>query len=315
MSIVSQIIFILVVQIVILSFAGMLVWGERRLLAFFQERYGPNRLGPGGTMQLLADMIKLFMKEDWIPPFADKPLFVLAPAVIFMTTLMTFSVIAYAPGWVVADLNVGLLFFLGMSSLSVYSVALAGWSTNNKFALIGSLRAMAQMLSYEVFMGLSLMTVVMVTGTFNLSKIVEAQQHGWFCGPLFVSLCLFFISALAEVRRTPFDLPESESELVAGYHTEYSSMKFAMFFLGEYLGLIMISMIMVTLFFGGWLGPFLPPVVWFFLKTCILIALLILIRGSLPRPRFDQLISLGWKIMLPLALLNILITGAFVLLC
>ena len=315
MSTLSQIVFILVVQIAILSFAGLLVWGERRLLAFFQERYGPNRLGPGGIVQLLADMIKLFMKEDWIPPFADKPLFVLAPAVIFITTLMTFSVIAFAPGWVVADLNIGLLFFLAMSSLSVYSVALAGWATNNKFALIGSLRAMAQMLSYEVFMGLSLMTVVMVTGTFNLSEIVEAQKNIWFCVPLFVSLCLFFISALAEVRRTPFDLPESESELVAGYHTEYSSMKFAMFFLGEYLGLIMISMIMVTLFFGGWLGPFLPPVVWFFLKTCIIIAILILIRGSLPRPRFDQLISLGWKVMLPLALLNILITGVFVLLC
>ena len=313
MSIVSQVVFILAVQIGILSLAGSLVWGERRLLAFFQERYGPNRLGPGGVFQLLADMIKLFMKEDWIPPFADKPLFILAPAIIFATTLMTFSVIAFAPGWVVANLNIGLLFVLGMSSLSVYSIALAGWSTNNKFALIGSLRAMAQMISYEVFMGLSLVPVIMVTGTLNLSQIVEAQKDGWFCGLLFPSLALFFVSALAEVRRTPFDLPEAESELVAGYHTEYSGMKFAMFFLGEYLGMIMISMILITLFFGGWMGPYLPPVVWFFLKTLFVIALMILIRGSLPRPRFDQLVSLGWKVMFPLALLNILITGALLL--
>lgn len=313
MSIVSQVVFILAVQIGILSLAGSLVWGERRLLAFFQERCGPNRLGPGGVFQLLADMIKLFMKEDWIPPFADKPLFILAPAIIFATTLMAFSVIAFAPGWVVANLNIGLLFVLGMSSLSVYSVALAGWSTNNKFALIGSLRAMAQMISYEVFMGLSLVPVIMVTGSLNLSQIVEAQKDGWFCGLLFPSFALFFISALAEVRRTPFDLSESESELVAGYHTEYSGMKFAMFFLGEYLGMIMISMIMVTLFFGGWMGPYLPPVIWFFLKTLLVIALMILIRGSLPRPRFDQLVSLGWKVMFPLALLNILITGALLL--
>ena len=313
MSVMSQIAFILAVQLGILSLAGILVWGERRLLALFQERYGPNRLGPGGTLQLLADMIKLFMKEDWVPPFADKPLFVLAPAIIFATTLMVFSVISFAPGWVVADLNIGLLFFLGMSSLSVYSIALAGWATNNKYALIGSLRAMAQMLSYEVCMGLSLMTVVMVTGTFSLSKIIEAQKSVWFCLPLFPSFCLFFISALAEVRRTPFDLPESESELVAGYHTEYSGMKFALFFLGEYLGLIMVSMIMASLFFGGWTGPYLPPVCWFFLKTLLLIALFILIRGSLPRPRFDQLVALGWKVLLPLAWLNLLITGAVLL--
>ena len=312
MSIVSQIVFILVVQIGILSFAGTLVWGERRLLAFFQERCGPNRLGPGGTLQLLADMIKLFMKEDWIPPFADKPLFVLAPSIIFMTTLMSFSVIAFAPGWVVADLNIGLLFLLGMSSLSVYSIALAGWATNNKYALIGALRAMAQMISYEVFMGLSLVPVVMAAGSFTLSQIVEAQKNLWFCVPLFPSFCLFFLSALAEVRRTPCDLAEAESELIAGYRTEYSGMKFALFFLGEYLGLIMISMLIVTLFFGGYLGPYLPPALWFFLKTCLVIALFILIRGSLPRPRFDQLAAFGWKVLFPLALLNVLITGALV---
>lgn len=315
MSILYQIIFILVVQFGLLTFAGILVWVERRLLAFFQERYGPNRVGPAGTLQLVADLIKLLTKEDWIPPFADKPLFVIAPAIIVSTTLMAFSIIAFVPGWVVANLNIGLLFFLAMSSLSVYSIALAGWASNNKYSLLGAMRAMSQMLSYEVFMGLSLMPVVMVTGTFNISQIVDAQQHLWFCIPLIVSLILFFIAALAEVRRIPFDLPEAENELVAGYHTEYSGMKFTMFFIGEYLGIILISMIMVSLFFGGWLGPYLPPVVWFFSKTFILITFFILIRGSLPRPRYDQLISLGWKIMLPLALINILVTGVFVLLC
>ena len=314
MDVLSQVIFILIVQFGLLTIAGILVWMERRLLAFFQERYGPNRVGLFGTLQLMADLIKLLTKEDWIPPFADKAIFVLAPAVIISATLMTFSVIAFAPKTVVVDLNIGLLFFLGMSSLSVYSIALAGWSSNNKYSLIGALRAMSQMLSYEVFMGLSLMPVVMVTGSFNFSHIVEAQKGLWFCIPLFASFCLFFVSALAEVRRIPFDLPEAENELVAGYHTEYSGMKFAMFFIGEYLGITLISMIMVSLFFGGWLGPILPPLIWFFLKTAILICLIILIRGSLPRPRYDQLIGLGWKIMLPLSLLNILVTGVIMLL-
>ena len=260
MSVASQIVFILGVQVGILSFAGLLVWGERRLLAFFQERCGPNRLGPGGIFQLLADMIKLFMKEDWIPPFADKPLFVLAPSIIFITTLLAFSVIAFAPGWVVADLNVGLLFLLGMSSLSVYSIALAGWATNNKYALIGGFRAMAQMLSYEVFMGLSLMAVVIVAGSFNLTAIVEAQKNLWFCIPLFPSFCLFFLAALAELRRTPCDLPESESELIAGYRTEYSGMKFAMFYFGEYIGVTLVSSVIVVLFFGGYWGPWVDRV-------------------------------------------------------
>ena len=313
MNITSQIIFILVVLIGALTFAGILVWVERRLLAFFQERYGPNRVGPKGTLQLVADLIKLLTKEDWIPPFADKPLFVIAPAIIISTTLMTFSVIAFAPGWVIADLNIGLLFFLAMSSLSVYSIVLGGWATNNKYALIGASRAISQMISYEVFMGLSLLPVVMITGTFNLSQIVEAQSHMWFCIPLFVSFCLFFISALAELRRIPFDIPEAENELVAGYHTEYSGMKFAMFFLGEYLGMILSCMLMVTLFFGGWHGPFFPPVMWFLCKTFLLICLIILIRGSLPRPRYDQLIRFGWTVMLPLSLLNILVTGVFLL--
>ena len=200
-----------------------------------------------------------------------------------------------------------------MSSLSVYSVALAGWSSNNKYALLGSMRAVGQMLSYEVFMGLSLMGVVALAGSFGLREIVEAQKTLWFCVPQCLALVVFFIGGLAETRRIPFDLPEAENELVAGYHVEYSGMKFAMFFLSEYIGITLISALTVTLFFGGWLGPWLPPLVWFLLKTFTLIGLFILIRGALPRPRYDQLMSFGWKLMLPLVLLNLLATGGWLL--
>jgi NADH-quinone oxidoreductase subunit H len=258
-------------------------------------------------------MIKIFTKEDWIPPFADKPVFVLAPAIIVITVLMTFAVLPIAPGIIVTDLNVGLLFFLAMSSLGVYSVALAGWSSDNKYSLLGGLRAAAQMISYEVFMGLSLMGVVVLAGSFDLAKIVEAQRKMWFVIPQLLGFILFLIAGIAETRRLPFDLPEAESELVAGYHSEYSGMKFGMFFVGEYLGVTLISALIAVLFFGGWLGPWLPPIVWFFIKVFLFICFFILLRASLPRPRFDQLMSWGWKLMLPLALVNILITGAVVL--
>jgi len=296
-----------------LTFAAGLIWVERRLLALWQDRYGPNRVGPFGLLQVLADGVKIFMKEDWIPPFADKPVFILAPAIIMVTVLMSFAVVPVAPGIIISDLNIGLLFILAMSSLGVYSVVLAGWSSNNKYALLGSLRAAAQMISYEVFMGLSLMGVVLMAGSFSLSVIVEAQQKIWFVVPQFLGFVLFLIAGLAETRRTPFDLPEAESELVAGYHTEYSGMKFGMFFVGEYLGVTLVSAMITVLFFGGWLGPGLPPIVWFLLKTCVLIALFILVRAALPRPRFDQLMSWGWKVMLPLTLINLLITGAVML--
>jgi len=301
------------VLIGMLSTAAGLIWVERRLLALWQDRYGPNRVGPFGLFQVLADMIKIFFKQDWIPPFADKPVFVVAPAIIMVAVLFAFAVVPFAPGIWIADLNVGVLFFLGMSSLAVYSTVLGGWSSNSKYALLGSLRASAQMLSYEVFMGLSLMGVVLQTGSFRLTDIVAAQAELWFCVPQFFGLLVFAIAAAAETRRLPFDLPEAEAELVSGYHTEYSSMKFGMFFVGEYLGVILMSAMMVTFFFGGWHGPWLPPAVWFFLKTFALIAMLILMRGSLPRPRYDQLMAYGWKLMLPLALLNLLVTGAIVL--
>lgn len=301
------------VLIAVLTIAAGLIWLERRLLALWQDRYGPNRVGPAGLLQVLADTIKLLWKEDWIPPFADKPVFIIAPAVIMITVLMTFAIIPFAPGIWVADLSIGVLFFLAMSSLGVYSVVLAGWSSNNKYSLLGSLRASAQMLSYEVFMGLSLMGVVMLAGSFNLREIVEAQHRLWFCVPQFLGLIIFIVAGIAETHRLPFDLPEAESELVAGFHSEYSGLKFGMFFVGEYLGITLISAMVVTLFFGGWLGPVLPPLVWFFLKTFVFICGFILLRATLPRPRYDQLMAYGWKVMLPLALLNLVVTGGVLL--
>lgn len=294
--------------------AALLIWVERRLLAVWQDRLGPNRVGPFGLLQVVADMIKMFFKEDWIPPFADQLVFVLAPTIVFITMLTGFAVIPFAPGVGIIDFNFGLLYFLALTSLSVYSVVLAGYASNNKYSLLGSLRAAAQTVSYEVFMGISVMGVVMLSGTFNLREIVEAQQGGWFILPQFLGFLVFLVAAVAESRRGPFDLPEAEQELIAGFHTEYSGMKFGMFFVGEYLGVTLTSAVIVTLFFGGWLGPaWLPPLVWFCLKTAVGIVFFILIRGALPRPRYDQLMAFGWKVMLPVALLNLLATGAVVL--
>ena len=293
--------------------SAMLIWLERRLLALWQDRYGPNRVGPWGLLQVVADMIKILWKEDWIPPFADKPIFVLAPAIIVATALLSFAIVPFAPGISVVDLDIGLLFFLALSSLSVYSIVLAGWSSGSKYPLLGGLRAAAQMIGYEVFMGLSLMGVVILAGSFNLTKIVEAQEDLWFCIQQFPGFIAFLIAGLAETHRLPFDLPEAENELVAGYHAEYSGMKFGMFFVGEYLGVTLISALTVVLFFGGWKGPFLPPLLWFFLKTFVFICGFILFRAALPRPRYDQLMGFAWKVMLPLTLANLTITGGIVL--
>ncbi len=298
---------------VLLTMASGMIWLERRLLAAWQDRYGPNRVGPFGLLQVLADMIKIFTKEDWIPPFADKPVFIVAPMLIMVTVLVSFAVVPIAPGIGIVDLDVGLLFFLAMSSMGVYSVVLAGWASNNKYALLGALRASAQMVSYEVFMGLSLMGVVVMAGSFNLREIVEAQRSIWFCIPQVLGFVVFLIAGIAETRRLPFDLAEAESELIAGFHAEYSGMKFGMFFVGEYLGIVLISAMITALFFGGWLGPVLPPVLWFLLKTFVFMCFFILLRASLPRPRYDQLMSYGWKVLLPLTLLNIVVTGGLVL--
>jgi NADH-quinone oxidoreductase subunit H len=297
----------------VLTLSALCIWFERRLLGLWQERFGPNRVGPGGMLQSLADMIKIFTKEDWIPPFADKVVFVLTPAIVVVTTLMSFSVVPLAPGFVVADLNMGLLFFLGMSSLAAYSVIVGGWASNNKFAFLGGLRATAQLLSYEVFMGLSLIGTAMLAGSFNLSDIVEAQDGVWFVVPQFFGFIGFLIGGLAESHRAPFDMPEAETELVAGYHAEYSGMKFGMFFVGEYASVILLAAMITVLFFGGWQGPWLPPMLWFVIKMSCFIVLIFLIRATLPRLRFDQFLSFGWKVMMPLALINLLVTGGVVL--
>lgn len=305
---------IVVMLFTLTTIAAWLIWLERRMLALWQDRYGPNRAGPFGLLIVAADTIKLFFKEDWIPLFAEKTIFVIAPAIVAAAVLLSFVVVPFAPGILVADLNVGLLFFLAMSSLGVYSIVLGGWASNNKYSLLGALRGASQMISYEVFMGLSLMGVVMLSGSFRLTDIVMAQKDVWFVVTQPVGFVLFLIAGIAETHRLPFDIPEAESELVAGFHSEYSGMKFGMFFIGEYLGITLVSAMVVTIFFGGWLGPFLPPLVWFALKTFVFIVLFILLRASLPRPRYDQLMEYGWKIILPIALLNLLITGAFALL-
>jgi NADH-quinone oxidoreductase subunit H len=298
----------------VILIAAYLTWLERRLLGIWQDRLGPNRVGPFGLLQVAADMIKIFMKEDWVPPFADKPVFILAPALIMITALMSFAVIPLAPDVGVIDLNIGLLFVLAFTSLSVYSAVLGGYASHNKYALIGSLRAASQSVSYEVFMGISLMGVVMLSGSFSLRDIVEAQREGWYCFSQLFGFLVFMVAAIAETHRTPFDLPEAEHEIVAGFHTEYSGMKFGMFFVGEYLSVLLSSMLVVVLFFGGWLGPgFLPPLIWFLLKTFIFVCLFILLRAALPRPRYDQLMAFGWKVMLPVALLNLVVTGGVAL--
>jgi len=311
------ILFALAVMLGAVGGAAVLTWFERRLLGLWQDRYGPNRLGPFGILQVVADMLKLLTKHDWVPPFADKWVFIFAPTAIVLAMLLGFAVVPFGPNLHIIDVNIGLLFFLGMTSLAVYSVLLGGLASNNKYALLGGLRSAAQMVSYEVFMGLSLMGVVMLTGSFSMQDIVLAQRDGWYCISQFLGLFVFIIAGIAESHRLPFDLPEAEHELTAGFHTEYGGMKFAMFMLGEYLGLILISCMIVTLFFGGWLGPFgiefLPPIIWFSIKVFIIICFFVLLRAAIPRPRYDQLMSLGWKIMLPLTLINLVATGAIAL--
>ncbi|MBC5992045.1 NADH-quinone oxidoreductase subunit NuoH [Pontibacter cellulosilyticus] len=310
----SYLLIIGVTLFVLLNVAALLIWVERRMLALWQDRYGPNRAGPFGLLIVAADSLKLFFKQDWIPPFADKKVFVIAPTVVLISVLMAFAVVPFAPGIVVADLNIGLLFFLAMSSMGAYSIILGGWASNNKYSLLGSMRGAAQMISYEVFMGLSLMGVVLMAGSFNLSDIVLAQAEMWFVVPQILGFIIFFIAGIAETHRLPLDIPEAESELSAGFHSEYSGMKFGMFFIGEYLGITLISCMVVTLYFGGWLGPdFLPPIVWFILKVAFFIMIFILLRASLPRPRYDQLMEYGWKILLPLTLLNLLVTAGVLL--
>ena len=305
---------IISILLVVVVVAAMLIWVERRLLGLWQERLGPNRVGPLGLLQVVADMLKIFTKEDWVPPFSDRLSFILAPTIIMVVVLMSFSVIPFAPGVGIIDSNIGVLFVLAMASLGAYSVMLGGLASDNKYALLGSLRAAAQMVSYEVFMGISLLGVVALSGSFNMREIVLAQEDGWYILPQLIGFVIFLIAGIAESHRLPFDIPEAEQEIVAGYHTEYSGMKFGMFFVGEYLGLVLISSLITVLFFGGWLGPsLLPPIFWFVLKAAVFVAFFILLRAAIPRPRYDQLMRYGWLFLLPLSLLNLLVTGALIL--
>jgi len=308
---VIQAVIIMLVAVVVGAFMSFV---ERRMLGLWQDRYGPNRVGPFGSLQLAADMLKMFFKEDWIPPFADKRLFVLAPMVSMGTIILAFMVIPITPGWGVANLNIGLLFFMAMAGLNVYAVLFGGYSSANKYALIGAMRASAQTISYEVFLGLSLMGIVAVTGSFNLRDIVLEQRHLWFVVPQFFGFVTFLVAGIAVTHRHPFDQPEAEQELADGFHIEYSGMKWGMFFVGEYVGITLVSALLVVLFFGGWQGPFLPPFVWFAIKTIFWMLFFILIRAALPRPRYDRVMSFGWKICLPLTLINLLVTGVVVLL-
>jgi NADH-quinone oxidoreductase subunit H len=297
---------------VLLTSALVLIWGERRLLARFQNRIGPNRVGPFGLLQGVADAIKLLAKEDWIPPFADPVPFVVAPLILAVTVLGGFAVIPFGEAGAIVDLDVGLLFFLALSSIGVYSIMLAGVASNSKYSLLGGVRGAAQMISYELAMGLSLAGVVVQAGSFNLREIVAAQQGMPYAITQPLAFVVFVVAGLAELKRAPFDLPEAENEIVAGFHTEYSSMKFALFFLGEYLGMVLIGSIATTAFLGGGSGPLLPAPLWFAVKVGLFIYLFIWIRATMPRLRYDHLMSLGWKLLLPLALLNLMITGAFV---
>ena len=314
LAILSAVLKALVILVCVVLCGALLSWVERRLLGLWQDRYGPNRVGPFGAFQLGADMIKMFFKEDWTPPFADRAIFTLAPVIALSALLIAFAVVPITPTWGIADLNIGLLFFFAMAGLAVYAVLFAGWASANKYALLGSLRATAQTVSYEVFMGLALMGVVAQAGSFNLREIVDYQaQHLWFIVPQFLGFCTFFIAGVAVTHRHPFDQPEAEQELADGYHIEYAGMKWGMFFVGEYIGIVLVSALLVTLFFGGWHGALLPPFVWFALKTAFFIMLFILLRAAIPRPRYDQVMNFSWLVCLPLTLLNLLVTGALVL--
>ncbi len=305
---------------VILTLAAYLVFAERRVLAWIQDRKGPNRVGPFGLLQPLADLIKLLTKEDFIPTAADKWLFYLAPAMAAIPAILTFSVIPFGKPvaiaghqvpLLIADLNVGLLFFLALSSIAVYGVALGGWASNSKYSLLGGIRGLAQLISYELSMGLSLVPVVMLAHSFSLTDIVAAQARLPFIVYQPLAFIIFLVSITAECKRIPFDIPEAEGELVAGFHTEYSGMRFGLFFVGEYINIIVLGGLATTFFLGGWHGPLLPPVVWFSLKTLAVAFFFIWMRGTLPRLRYDQLMHLGWKLLTPLALVNILVTGWF----
>ncbi len=296
---------------------------ERRLLGKFQVRYGPNRVGPFGLLQPLADGLKLIFKESFMPARVDVLVYWLAPAISMITALFVYAVIPFGPEVTLfgqrvplrlADVNVGILVVLATSSVGVYGIILGGWSSNNKYSLLGSLRSSAQLISYELALGLAVISVVLTAGSLSLVDIVEAQRRVWFVALQPLGFLIFLIAAVAETNRAPFDLPEAEQELVAGYQTEYGGFKFAMFYIAEYIAVVTMSALATTLFWGGWMGPVLPGVAWFVVKTLAFVFVFVWLRATLPRVRHDQLMALGWKILVPLGLLNVVVTALIVIL-
>ncbi len=311
-----------IVLLFLLLLAAYLVWVERKFLARLQIRYGPNRAGKFGLLQPIADTFKMLTKEDIVPAAADRFIFLLAPAVVATTALMMFAVVPFGSDLtilgrkvplVITDLNVGLLYVFALSSLGVYGVAMGGWASNSKYSLLGGIRGAAQMISYELALGLSLVPIVMLADSFSIVEIVRAQEKYPFILVQPFAFVIFMISAMAESKRIPFDLPEAENELGAGYHTEYSGIRFGLFFLGEYVHLQVLGALVAVLFLGGWQGPVLPPPVWLFIKIIFVALIMIWVRGTLPRLRYDQLMTLGWKVLIPLALINIMVTGIVLL--
>ncbi len=309
----------LAITVPLLLAVAYMTYADRKIWAAIQLRRGPNVVGPFGLLQPMADGLKLMLKETIIPAGANKILFILAPMITFITALVAWAVVPFDNGWVLADINVGILYLFAISSLGVYGIIIAGWASNSKYAFLGALRSAAQMVSYEVSIGFVLITVLLCAGSLNLSVIVQSQGGGlwhWYFLPLFPMFVIFFISALAETNRTPFDLPMSESELVAGFQTEYSAMPFALFFLGEYANIILLSAMGAVLFLGGWLPPlefapftWVPGVVWFALKIAFLLFMFSWTKGTLPRYRYDQLMRLGWKVFLPISLFWVVLTA------
>ena len=310
------------VLIVLLMMAVFLIFLERKLLARLQARIGPNRAGFHGVMQPLADAVKLIFKEDTVPENADRIIFLFAPALAAATALLIFAVVPFTKDFtwfgqqvagVITDLNVGLLYVLAMMSIAVYGVALGGWASNSKYSLLGGIRGVAQMISYELSLGLSLVPVVMMAQSFSLVEIVNAQAKYPFIVVQPLAFAIFMVSAMAEIKRLPFDLPDAESELLAGYHTEYSGLRFGLFFLGEYVTMVVMGALTAVFFLGGWHGPWFPPVIWFFIKVMLVPLFLIWTRAAVPRLRYDQIMNIGWKVLIPLALVNIVITGGVLL--
>lgn len=293
----------------------ILVWMERRVAGFFQERVGPNRIGPFGLLQTVNDTVKLIGKESIIPKAADRAVFMIAPVLIFASAMMLYAVIPFGKGIVFANINVGLFYFVAVGSTTTIALLMAGWGSNNKYSLLGGMRTIAQIISYEIPLMFSMLGVVMLAGSLNLSEIVNAQKNTWFVLLQPVSFVIFFIAATAELNRGPFDLPEAEQELVGGYHTEYTGMRFALFFLSEYANLLSISALAATLFLGGWQGPFLPSWMWFLVKVYFVIFLFMWVRWTYPRIRMDWLMKLNWKFLLPLSIINILATGIGIKIC